>query len=242
MVGMVGLYLYDATILLDSDEAVLSSNYRGKWSIFFGAERFHIRSKEPFLPNPLFPHRPMFHLTWPMEGFVGPAPQWVPSAIQTYRALALLVWVMAISLFVLIPIGLFSRMGDIATASGVILFYVTALFALAFVWFKREVLGMTNKSVAALAFESLTCPPFALNLIRHLSWPIAVQENLLSAGRRLLNEGAWSVALEQLILRIDNEIAWEDEGTARAQLLAEHKKQLMDELASCQAKKSLLSC
>lgn len=231
---MLGLYLYDSARLLHSNEGVLAATLGGRWSLHFGAGNYTLRGKEPFLPHPLLPHRPVFPLRWKLQVGAGvPASQrWAPPSFAPYKVLAPFVWLMALSLFGLIPAGLFSRYGNVAIAAGILLFYATALFALAYIWFQRSTLLLTGRQVGTLAFESLTCPPFALNLVRHISWRVAPSEELVSAGRRLLRKDDWTAALPVVIKRVDNAIAWENEGTPRAQALADYQASLKDELAS----------
>lgn len=69
---MVGLYLYDSAVLLASNEVILSPRQSGRWVAMFGADSFQLRGKEPFMPNPLLPHHPIFRLSWNIEGLVGP--------------------------------------------------------------------------------------------------------------------------------------------------------------------------
>jgi len=232
--AMAGLYLYDSARLLHSNQGVLAATLGGRWSLHFGAEHYTLRGKEPFVPNPLLPHRPVFPLRWKQQ-VVAAAPasqRWSPPSFGPYKVLAPFIWLMALSLFGLIPAGLFSRYGNVAVAAGILLFYATALLALAYVWFKRGTLKLTGRQVGALAFESLTCPPFALNLVRHISWQAAPSEELDSASRRLLRKDDWTATLPAVIKRIDNAIAWENEGTPRAQALAEYQASLNSELDS----------
>jgi len=232
--AMAGLYLYDSARLLHSNQGVLAATLGGRWSLHFGAEHYTLRGKEPFVPNPLLPHRPVFPLRWKQQ-VVAAAPasqRWSPPSFGPYKVLAPFIWLMALSLFGLIPAGLFSRYGNVAVAAGILLFYAAALLALAYVWFKRGTLKLTGRQVGALAFESLTCPPFALNLVRHISWQAAPSEELDSASRRLLRKDDWTATLPAVIKRIDNAIAWENEGTPRAQALAEYQASLNSELDS----------
>ncbi|HEY0588212.1 MAG TPA: hypothetical protein VGD52_18895 [Pseudoduganella sp.] len=232
--AMAGLYLYDSARLLHSNEGVLAATLGGRWSLHFGAEHYTLRGKEPFVPNPLLPHRPVFPLRWKQQlaAATPDAQRWTPPPFGPYKVLAPLVWLMALALFGLIPAGLFSRYGNLAVAAGILLFYATALLALAYVWFKRGALKLTGRQVGALAFESLTCPPFALNLVRHITWRAAPTEELVSAARRLLRKDDWAATLPAVIKRIDNAIAWENEGTPRAQALAEYQASLSRELSS----------
>jgi hypothetical protein len=234
VVAMLGLYLYDSARLLHANEGVLAATLGGRWSLHFGAQHYTLRGKEPFLPNPLLPHRPVFPMRWKQQlaAAAAPAQRWTPPPFGPYKVLAPCVWLMALALFGLVPAGLFSRYGNVAVAAGILLFYLAALAALAYVWFKRRVLKLTSRQVAALAFEALTCPPFALNLVRHISWAARPTEELMSAGRRLLRQDDWAATLPAAIRRIDNAIAWESEGTPRAQALAEYQASLQRELAS----------
>ncbi len=232
--AMLGLYLYDSVQLLHSNEGVLAATLGGRWSLHFGAEHYTLRGREPFLPNPLLPHRPLFLLLWKQHAAsaTATAQRWTPPPFGPYKVLAPLLWLMAIALFGLIPAGLFSRYGNVAAAAGIVLFYSSALLALTYIWFKRHALQLTSRQVGALAFESLTCPPFALNLARHISLKTQPAEDLLSTARNLLRQEDWAFTLPTVIKRIDNAITCENEDTPRAHALAECQASLTRELAS----------
>lgn len=232
--GMVGLYLYDSALLLASNEALLSPGNKGRWTALFGADSFQVRGKEPFVPNPLLPHRPLYRFSWNTEGLVGPSRPWSPPG-NVYAILAPSIWLMLVALFVLIPLGLFSRLGNIAVATGIVLFYVNALMALTLVWFKRGDYEISGRRFASLAFESLTCPPFALNLVRHLSLGCQPREDFLSVVNHCLPGAERDAALEKVITRVKSEIDWEDEGTPRANTLNRHLQYLSRESNSCRA-------
>lgn len=232
--AMVGLYLYDSVQLLHSNEGVLAATLGGRWSLHFGAEHYTLRGKEPFLPNPLLPHHPVFALRWKQQVTVetSAAHRWTPPQFGPYKVLAPFVWLMALALFGLIPTGLFTRYGNVAIAAGIVLFYASTLLAFAYVWFKRRTLQLTPRQIAALAFESLTCPPFALNLIRHISLKSRPATDLISTSRHLLRQDDWTTSLPTVIKRIDNAITYENEGTPRARTLAEYQASLNRELTS----------
>lgn len=230
--AMLGLYLYDSARLLHSNEGVLAATLGGRWSLHFGAQHYTLRGKEPFVPNPLLPHRPVFALHWkPQPAVATTAQRWTPPPLGPYKVLAPLVWLMALALFGLIPAGLFTRYGNVAIAAGIALFYFSALIALAYVWITRRAMQLSPRQVGALAFESLTCPPFALNLVRHISWNVRPEEELVCASRRLLRKDDWIAALPAVIKRVDNALDWENENSPRAQMLAEYQLSLNRELA-----------
>lgn len=235
VVGMVGLYLYDSALLLASNEALLTPGRKGRWIALFGADSYQVRGKEPFLPNPLLPHRPLYRFSWNTEGLVGPSRPWSPPTGKVYAILAPSIWLMLVALFVLIPLGLFSRLGNLAIAAGIVLFYVNALIALTLAWFKRGDYEISGRRFSFLTFESLTCPPFALNLVRHLSLSVHPREDFLSVVDGCLSGTERDAALKKVITRVKSEIDWEDEGTPRAETLNLHLKYLTRESNSCRA-------
>jgi hypothetical protein len=237
VVGIAGLYLYDSALLLASNEVLLTPSRKGTWTALFGSDSFLLLGKEPCVPSPWLPHRPLYRFAWNKEGLVGPSQPWTPPGNE-YAVLAPPIWMMALALFLLIPLGLFSRLGHLAIASGVVLFYLNALLALTMAWLKRGVFQITARRFAALAFECLTCPPFALNLTRHISLTTRPSEDFLSVAHRLLPRQARKTALNKAIVRVKNEIDWEDEGTARAETLNIHLQHLLGESATCQATNS----
>lgn len=233
IVGMVGLYLYDSALLLESNEAVLVAGRKARWTAQFGAENFVVRGKELFVPNPLLPHRPLYRFSWNSEGVVGPKQPWVPPLAKEFAILSPLIWLMLLALFVLIPLGLYSRLGNVAVAAGVVLFYISALLALALVWVRRGDYGISGRRLSLLAFESLTCPPFALNLVRHLSLNLQPKEDFLAVIDNCQFFTGRDSALKNLIARVKSEIAWEQEGSARSERLNAHLKYLYQESNSC---------
>lgn len=230
--GLVGLYLYDSALLLASNEVLLSPDRKGRWHALFGSNNFQLRGKEPFVPNPLLPHRPIYRFSWDSEGIIVRSREWT-APVNRYSFLAPSIWFMFLAIFVLIPLGLLTRLGSIAIASGIILFYVNALIALSSVWFKRSDHGLSKRRFVSLAFECLTCPPFAINLVRHLSLGIQPKEDFLSVVDQCLIGSARDAALSEVIIRIKNEIDWEDESSLRAQTLNSHLQYLSHESDTC---------
>jgi hypothetical protein len=231
IIGMAGLYLYDSALLLASNEALLCRGWRGRWIALFGAEGFPVRGKEPLLPNPLLPHRPLYRFSWNMEKpaaeQIATSQPWTPPPGKGYALLAPWVWLMSAALFVLVPLGLFSRLGHTAIAAGIVLFYAAAAVALTLTWLRRAVYALGGRQFAALAAECLFCPPLALNLIRRLSliWPSP--DDFLAVMGRYLTEPDRGAALAKMIVRLRNEIDWEDEGTPRARLLQDQLAYLL---------------
>lgn len=223
MILVVGLYLYDSTLLLYCNEGVLVPTGKG-WKVRFGFREPRIRGKELFIPAPWFPHRPMFRSAWRFEGNSPQAgmEDW-QARIKVPLPLMALVWSMAVALFLMLPLGFFTRLGPGMLLAAVVLLYLSIVSMLAYLWFHRQELNLTGKQVAKFAFEYLTCPPFAMNVIRAISFSQKSGEDLVTAARRLLDPDRWAATRQQLTLRLDEEIELEEEGTERMAGLQAHR-------------------
>ena len=234
--AVIGLYIYDSMILLYRNEGILSPSFKNVWGVYFGAERFQIRGKELFVPNIFFPHRPLYRLSWSDKG-VPLADAWVAPK-RAFPALVPWVWGMEIALFMLLPLGLFSRFGDLMIVAMLLVFYGSATIALVWIWRNRAHLQCSSRRFAGLAFESLTCPPFALNLIRHLSLGMTINEDLVCVSRHLQSPDEWAATQVRFLARIEDEIAWSEENSQQYQRLLAHRQRLSQEGAPCPEQKS----
>ena len=209
MGAVVALYLYDSVVLLHCNEALIYPVGRTGWALRFGSHRFQWRGREVFLPNPLTPHRPLYRVLW-SYGAAFDAKNAVSAWRRGDRGLAVSVWAMALALWLLLPFGLFSRWGDVSILAALIVFYVFALLALVSLWRRRAVLSLSRGSLLRLAFESLSCPPFALNLIRHVALLTSPHAELVAAARGLQDAEAWAETRSVLVARLQDELRWLD--------------------------------
>lgn len=231
--AMIGLYLYDSAQLLFCNEAVLVPAGKNGWAVGFGSGRLCIRGKELYIPNPLRIHQPQFRLSWEFERDKEPSGQWQPLR-RALSPLTPLVWIMAIALFVFFPLGFFTRLGDLWLLLALAALFSSILVALTWLWFHRKELQLSGKRFAGLAFESLVCPPFALNLIRHVTMAMPVEEDLASAARRLQSRANWQQTRGQMIARLTSEIECADDESERYALLHARRQSLIDEGDTCQ--------
>jgi hypothetical protein len=224
MLMATGLYLYDSALLLYSNEGVVLAAGRKRWAVRFGCG-LQIRGRNLFIPSPLLPHRPVFRLVWGAGGAAAAERGWTERR-ALFEPLAPLVWGMLASIFVLLPLGLFTRLGEALVLAAVALLYLNILALLGWLALKRARFGVSRARLAALAFESLLCSPFALNLVRKISAAIPVDEDLVDAARRLQGADEWQASRRQIIERIDEQLDFEDEASKRTTALKALKEEL----------------
>lgn len=238
IVTVVGLYLYDSMRLLYYNEGILTPKGKDEWSVCFGTRTYRLLGKEIFFPNPFFPHRPLFRLSWEPEGCAAEEAEHWTANKNIFGPLVPMVWQMALALFILLPLGFFTRLGDHILLTAILLLYVNIIGALLWLWFNRATFNLSRKKFAALAFESLVCSPFALNIIRTLSLNMHTKEDLLNASRRLQNQKDWSVTRTSIIARLDELIDGEESGSERMTKFQDHRQKLMEQNIVCQVLKS----
>ena len=226
MLAIAGLYLYDSTLLLYCNEGILVPKGKDDWAVRFGFDDARILGKDVFVPNIFLPHRPLFRLSWAFEGGAAEGTADWAARRNALGPLAPLVWGMALALFVCLPLGFFTTLADRMLIAGILLLYVNIGAALLWRWLHRAMLGLTGKQFAALAFESLVCSPFALNLVRNVSLKMPVTEDLAHAARRLQKADGWNTTRATLVARLDEAIEGEDDDTPRMLALREHRRSL----------------
>ena len=225
LLAAAGLYLYDSALLLYRDEGVVSTAGRTRWTVRFGSG-YQIRGRYLFIPSPLMPHRPIFRLVWKPETGVAADRRWTERR-RLFAPLVPLVWGMLVSMFVLLPMSLFLRLGDPMLLAAIALLYLNNLALLGWIALKRMSFGLSSRRFAALAFEALVCSPFALNLVRKISAEMAVDENLVDAARRLQKAQDWDASRRQIVARIDEELDFAEEESRRAAALRRLKDELV---------------
>lgn len=227
---LLALYLYDSAHLLAANESAFSVDRHGCWQVHFGAEHFPLKGREPLLAQPWAPWRPLFLLRWSMQGSDGQTAAWNEEALQAFfRRLTLWILLQMVGLFGMLPLGLTTRLGYDFAALGLLVFYAAAGVALTLSWRQRQALQLSARQFAGLAFECLSCPPFALNLVRHLSWRLPVGESLPQAAQRLLPPPAQAAVRTAMLSRLASALAWEEENTAANQAMQTYRQTLLNE-------------
>jgi len=238
MGAAVALYLQDSLLLLHVNEAVLvrARTLRGpaqrRWHAAFGAQRWPLAGREPWLPNPLTPHRPLFRLGWLMEG-ASASRAAHPTGLTTLpaaRLLGVLTLVSFLCLFIALPCGLFWLGAGVSLWAAAAL-YATNLAIAAIVLFGCRGWPVARGARAAIAFESIVCPPLALNAMRKLCARHPLAEDFIGTARQLLDPAQFAVLLEACLSRIDEQLDLVDEQSRDYLSLRAARERLEGELA-----------
>ncbi len=231
-VAILGLYLYDSSLLLYCNEVILTPSGVEDWHIGFGSSNMGVGGRELFIPNPLLIHRPMFRLSWSFEHADSEQAITIPRSL--FSPLEPMVWAIAIGLLVFLPLGFFTRLGDLGLLLAVLLIYGNIVIALVWAWLNRKKMQLPMHRFVGMTFEFFVCPPFALNMIRHLSLQMPVAGSAVAVARRLQRMHSWDQTRAILLTRLESELTLEEPGSERYQRVLQRKESLLAERKPCQ--------
>lgn len=241
MLLVLGLYLYESSVLLFCNQAILSPLCASGWRVQFGLKHLNIRGKELCFVQLLMPWRPLFVLTWRFEGRapsqqeskseiepheVATRAAWQPPAAASYQILIPFVWWLSSATFIVLPLGLFTSLGDDAVLGACGMLYLGILTLLLVLWRYRSHFQLSKKELFSLGFEYVICPPFALNVIRRLSLKIKIEDDLEPIAHSLQSPHSWRLTRTLMLERLDDQIAYEAKDTARYASLLSHRQKL----------------
>jgi hypothetical protein len=230
MLVAIALYLFDSSLLLAGNEAVLLRGRGGRWFARFGLDRWRLGGREPYLPNPLTPHFPLFKRGWRFDeaSQAQALPSRLLSVPDELAPFGVPVLVSLVCIFVLLPVVLFYPQGVAFAIAVLAAFYVNIAVVLTLLFRRRATFALSPGEFAVLAFECVACPPFSINLIRKLCARLDSDEDFNHAAARLLPTEALPGVRAQCLRRIDEQIDYEQEDTPRMQALQSSRKRFTD--------------
>jgi hypothetical protein len=165
--GAVALYLYDATLLLFRDEVVFVHARRG-WRGMLGSG-FVLGGRYVVVPGAWSPGMAVFRAGWSDAGAAGEPHAPMRAVLRALRPLRWASRVLAMLLFVAMPLGLWLRARPAWMLALVVALYGIAIACVAWAWRRRRIFGLDRKGLASLAFDVVACPPFAINVVMKLT-------------------------------------------------------------------------
>lgn len=224
-------YLYDCSVLLYSNEAVLIRDPARRWSATSGWIQLVLAGRSLCVLNPFTPNRPSFRLNWDFNTLESraEAASWSEheGELDKFAPLSLTAW---FALYVILPLGMFTDLGACAIAAALVLLYGSIVVALIELH-RKKVLVRLGRKFWGIAFECLACPPFGVNMVRHITLGARITEPLPLAAVRLLDVSGWATLRDQCISRLDDAIQEVVEHSMERQAL-EAQKQRLCELVS----------
>lgn len=221
-------YLYDSSVLLYSNEAILFCDRAQRWSATSGLIGFVLAGRSLCVLNPFTPNRPSFRLNWDFNTLESRAedPSWSEGAgeLNKLAPFSLTSW---IALYVFLPLGMFTDLGAYAVVPALVLLYGSILIALIQLRRKKSLVPL-GRRFWGIVFECLACPPFGVNMVRHITLGARITEPLPLAAARVLDAAGWAKLRDQCVSRVDEAIQVVAEDSMEHQALVEQKQRLSE--------------
>jgi hypothetical protein len=224
--GAIGLYLFDSTVLLYSNE-LLFARRAGRWS-FAATSALLLAGRRVCFLNPFTPATPQFRVRW---SEVDTRQEQEPheqlaeflAALGPLQYLVIILWVLLLAL----PVELFLSGTGIGLLAVMAAFYGVTLAALGYIYTRRRELRVSGKSFLALSFDCLACAPFAINLVRKLALRRSLAGNPIAFARRTFEPATFSTLIQSVCLRVSDEQQREYGQTARWEELEAYRRDLI---------------
>jgi hypothetical protein len=223
--GAIGLYLFDSTLLLYSNELLFACR-AGKWSFATGSTQ-RLSGRRLYLLNPFTPATPQFRVRWSeadtrQEQESRPELDAFLATLGPLRYLVIALWVLLLAL----PVELLLLGTGIELLALMAAFYVVILAALGYIYARRRELRVSGKSFLALSFDCLACAPFAINLVRKLALRRSLAGNPIDFARRTFEPATFSTLIHAVCQRVRDEQQREYGQTPRWAELEAYGKEL----------------
>jgi len=223
--GAIGLYLFDSTLLLYSNE-LLFVRRAGRWS-FAESSSLLLAGRRLCFPNPFTPGTPQFRIRWSeTDARLEQEEQGeLEHFLAALRPLQYLV-IALLSILLILPVELVLFGTGVELLVLMAAFYVVILGALGYIFARRRDLRVSGKSFLALSFDSLACAPFAINLVRKLALRRPLAGNPVAFACRRFDPATFATLIGAICRRVSEEQQREYGQTPRWSQLETYRKEL----------------
>lgn len=149
-----------------------------------------------------------------------------PDRVREFNKLAPFCLGAGVALYAILPLGMFTSLGPYVIVPALVLLYGSLLLGL--IQLRR--LGISaalgRRRFWGIVFESMACPPFGVNMVRHITLANRIHEPLPLAAVRLLSAAQWGRLRDRCISLIDDAIELAADNSSEQEALEKQKLRL----------------
>ena len=227
VLGVFGLYCYDSFMLLNFNELIFI-RFKKKWSYKFPILSLQLLRKFPFLPNLLTPNVPLFQVFWPSRD-QGLNINELNTFIKSVLPIQIISVVLLLLMFICLPIIAFKYGSGVKLLIIFSTIYSLIVCILIYIFSQKHNLKLSNTKFLSIAFESIVCPPFALNMVRKISlnYPINVDPYIFS--KKMFDEPTKRSFKHRLCIIIKKKMSFFEDDSSRYIELNKYLNQIKSE-------------
>lgn len=227
--GVVGMYLYDAVLLLFHNEVVFYERRDGRWSFSIGSD-FELGGRHVYVPPLFSPTSALLRLRWSTRAAPG----------RTVALRGLRAWRVATRAMVprtLAVVIFFAAMPAALQSNGLVLItwfvalYASIVLAVLKLWRLRKVSGLARKDALGISSDALLCAPFAIDILRKQGLKVADRFDVVDVAHALLDADERRRLAEAIRSRLQRQMDLEDPESERHAMLRGYADDMAGALA-----------
>lgn len=226
ILGVLGFYLYDSSMLLYINELAFIKGRRF-WHFSYPGTNWSLLGRRLYIPNPMTPDAPLFRLYWTESNQrSGNSEEFLETLLTTLVPLRYLMAALFMFFFAWLPavLLLYGSGPQLLWMFGVI--YLNISVILIFVYRNKGVLGVSDRRYIMLLFESLACAPFSLNILRKITLLQSPNVDPIEFGKKLFQDETFKELSDAVIDRVDEQLELMDAASPRYTALESYKKKI----------------
>jgi hypothetical protein len=227
VLGVFGLYCYDSLMLLNFNELIFI-RFKKKWSYKFPILSFQLLRKFPFLPNLLTPNIALFQVFWPTCDQDVNFKEF-DIFIKSLIPVQVISVILLVLMFVCLPIVAFKYGSGTNLLIVFFVIYILIISILIYLFTQKNNLKLSNTKLVSVTFESIVCPPFALNIVRKISlnYPMNVDPYIFT--KEMFDEETKKSFKKNLCIIIDKKMNFLEKDSERFIELNNYLNQIQSE-------------
>lgn len=229
VIGIYGFYLFDSFKLLHHNQLIICREYRG-WKIICPDSSWQILRKIPYIFNPFLPNFSIFCGNWSAAADASNVD--VSTKLDEFSdavyPLNYFVMILLAMMCIFMPLTLFYYGAGFVFFTITLSTYTVILIMLAVLYTKKSKLGLSSKNYLSAVFDCVACPPFAINLVRKITWQYKIDFSPIEFATNKLSREDLSKFSKLLISRLDEQLLFEDDNTDRSEKLKAYKCKLSE--------------
>jgi hypothetical protein len=227
ILGVFGFYFYDSFMLLSLNELILTRSSK-KWTYKFPIVGFQLLKKFPFLPNLLTPNATLFQVSWPTSD-QGLNIKELNIFIKSVLPIQIISVLILLLMFICLPVIAFTYGSGVKLLIIFSAIYSLIVCGLIYIFNQKHNLKISNTKFLSIAFESIVCPPFSLNMVRKISlnFPMNVDPYIFS--KKMFDEETKKSFKKNLCIIIDKKMNFLEKDSERFIELNNYLNQIKSE-------------
>lgn len=231
LIVLIGaLYLYDCVALVYHNQVVVRRTRQG-WHVAFPRDNATFGRRLMLMLPLLAPFYPAYKLSWNIkQGSVSGDAERSLAGFQTadellFSKIAPVSAFLGFGVLLAIPFGL-RFLSTVSFLGLLAVLYSGIVFQLIRLWRIRASFHLPTEKFSSLAFESIACPPCAVNLLRKVSLNTTPELDLIDFVERTLPVEQQMDIVGEVIKRVEADLVIEEENSPAARDAQEYVMQL----------------